>query len=137
MGLVPLQWLWRSLNRYCLKPLCGIDAVQRERSIASNEEAVMATRLPEAVRTAVRNLVQEAERENEILDAYGMAERIKRAFPNEQLGTGELVAEMLGGGPRAIELSPPSLVIEVILPPGTPPEDDTTEVAPMKLVEVT
>lgn len=84
----------------------------------------MTRRLPDAVRTAVRKLVQEAEANNEILDAYGMAERVRRDFPGEQLATGELVAEMLHGGLRAAELTPHRLVIDIILPPGTPPEDD-------------
>ena len=41
----------------------------------------MTRRLPDAVRTAVRKLVQEAEANNEILDAYGMADdaMIRRA----------------------------------------------------------
>ena len=39
--------------------------------------------LPDGVVTAVRKLVHEAEVNNEILDAYGAAERIKRTFPDE------------------------------------------------------
>ena len=91
--------------------------------------------LPEIVTMAVRKLAHEAEMNNEILDAYGMAERIKRAFPGEELATGELVAEMLKGGLRAMELSPQRLILEVILPPGAPSEDDATDAVAMKIRE--
>ena len=92
----------------------------------------MPKHLPDAVVKTLRNLVHEAEVNNEIIDAYGLAERIKRAFPDEQLATGELVAEMLNSSLRAIELAPPKLIIEILLPPGTPPEDDATDIAPLK-----
>ena len=82
----------------------------------------MKRNLTDAVVTAVRKLVHEAEVNNDILDAYGAAERIKRTFPDEQLATGELVALMLDSSLRAMELSPPGLILEIILPPGSQPE---------------
>jgi hypothetical protein len=85
--------------------------------------------LPIPIIRAVRSLVHEAEMNNEILDAYGAAERIKRSFPDEQLATGQLVAAMLDSGLRAVELSPPGLIVEIILPPGSPPEYEAIDVA--------
>jgi hypothetical protein len=93
----------------------------------------MKKNLPDAVITALRKLVQEAEGNNDVLDAYGAAERIKRAFPNERLSTGELVAVMLNFSLRAMELSPPGgLIIEIVLPPGSPPEAEAINVASIK-----
>jgi hypothetical protein len=113
--------------------LCGIDIAKRKRSVASNEEAMMNKNLSDAVITAVRKLVHEAEVNNEILDAYGTAERIKRTFPDEILSTGELVAVMLDSSLRAMELSPRGLVLEIILPPESPPEGEAIDdVVPMK-----
>jgi hypothetical protein len=85
--------------------------------------------LPDAVITATRKLVHEAEMNNDILDAYGAAERIKWTFPGEVLSTGELVAVMLDSSLRAMELSPPGLIVEVILPPGSPPEGEAIDLA--------
>jgi hypothetical protein len=88
--------------------------------------------LPDAVIAAVRRLVHEAELNNDVLDAYGAAERIKRTFPDEVLATGELVAVMLDSSLRAMELSPPGLIIEIILPPGSQPEGEAIDMAPIK-----
>jgi hypothetical protein len=93
----------------------------------------MTTRLSDAVITAIHEIVLEAETNNEILDAYGMAERIKRKFPEEDLVSGELIAAMLRSGLQAIEFAPTGLLIEVILPPGTPSEDEATAEASLKL----
>jgi hypothetical protein len=94
---------------------------------------IMNKNMPDAVITAVRKLVQKAEGNNDVLDAYGAAERIKRAFPDERLSTGELVAVMLDCSLRAMELSPPGgLILEIILPPGSPPEGEAIDVAPLK-----
>jgi hypothetical protein len=91
----------------------------------------MNSNLPAAVITAVRKLVHEAEVNNDILDAYGAAERIKRTFPGEVMSTGELVAVMLNSSLQAMELSPPGLILEIILPPGSPPEGEAIDVAPI------
>jgi hypothetical protein len=82
----------------------------------------MPTRLPDAVITAIHEIVLEAEANNQILDAYGVAERIKRTFPDEDLAEGELIAMMLRSGLQAMELAPSGLLIEVILPPEAEPE---------------
>jgi len=88
----------------------------------------MTTRLSDAVMAAIHQIVLKAEANNEILDAYGMAERIKRMFPDEDLPEDELIASMLRSGLQAMEFAPTSLLIEFILPVGTPPEDEHTEV---------
>jgi len=95
----------------------------------------MTRNLPDAVVTAVRKLVHEAEMNNDILDAYAAAERIKRTFPGEVMSTGELVAVMLDSSLRAMELSPPGLIVEVILPPGSPPEGEAIDATPFKKVD--
>jgi hypothetical protein len=88
----------------------------------------MTTRLSDAVITAIHTIVLEAETNNEVLDAYGVAERIKRTFPDEDLVSGELIAAMLRSGLQAMELAPSGgLLIEIILPLGAPSEEDTVE----------
>ena len=82
----------------------------------------MNKRLPDAVIAQIRQLVHDAEVNNEVLDAYGVAERIKRRFPDQALATGDIVAAMLNSGLRAVELSAPVLIVDVILPPGSPSE---------------
>jgi hypothetical protein len=92
----------------------------------------MTNQLPIAVVALLQRLVREAEQNNQVLDAYGVAERIKRTFPDEALATGELVAAMLNAGLRAMELARPGLIIEIILPPGTPPEGNAIDVVSTK-----
>jgi hypothetical protein len=47
------------------------------------------------------------------------------------LSTGELVAAMLNSSLRAMELSPPGLILEIVLPPGSPPEGEAIDVTPI------
>ena len=47
----------------------------------------MTNHLPDAVIAAVHKIVLEAQANNEVLDAYGMAERVMRAFPDEDLAS--------------------------------------------------
>lgn len=90
----------------------------------------MTTRLSNAVITAIHEIVLEAETNNQILDAYGVAERIKRTFPDEDLAAGELIAMMLRSGLQAMELAPSGgLLIEVILPPGAEAEPESADMA--------
>jgi hypothetical protein len=64
----------------------------------------------------VRSLVESAQREGQILDAYAAAEQIKQKFPEEDSSVGEMVALMLTAGLPAVEFSPPGLMIEIVLP---------------------
>jgi hypothetical protein len=82
--------------------------------------------LPTGVITAIHQIVVEAEANNEILDAFAVAAKIKRSFPDQDLPEGELIAMMLRSGLQAMELAPTSLLIEFILPLGAPAEDELT-----------
>lgn len=76
---------------------------------------------------AVKKIVQEAEANNEIVDAYGVAERIRRSFPEEEFMPGDVISVMLISGLQAMELAPSPLVIEFILPPEAPAENEDLE----------
>lgn len=83
--------------------------------------------LSPAATAAVKEIVREAEANNQIVDAYGVAERVRRSFPDEEFFPGEVIAVMLRSGLQAIELAPAPLVIEVMLPPETLGENEEVE----------
>jgi hypothetical protein len=72
--------------------------------------------MSQAMIAAIRSLVESAEMEGQILDAYAAAEQIKQKFPAEDSSLGEVVALMLTAGLPAVEFSPPGLLIEIVLP---------------------
>jgi hypothetical protein len=72
--------------------------------------------LSKAVLGAVRNIVESAQTDGQILDAYAAAEQIRLSFPEESISVGELVALMLRANLPAVEVSPPALIIELIFP---------------------
>ncbi len=84
--------------------------------------------LSPAVTAAVKKIVRDAEANNQIVDAYGVAERVRRSFPDEEFMPGEVIAVMLTSGLQAIELAPAPFVIEIILPPDAPGENEELEV---------
>lgn len=83
--------------------------------------------LSPAATAAVKEIVREAEANNEIVDAYGVAERIRRSFPDEEFMPGEVIAVMLRSGLQAVELAPAPLIIEIILPPEALGENEDLE----------
>ena len=83
--------------------------------------------LSPAVAAAVKEIVREAEANNQIVDAYGVAERVRRSFPEEEFAPGEVIAVMLNFGLQAVELAPVPLVIEIILPAEAPDENKGLE----------
>lgn len=66
----------------------------------------------------IRKVLHEAEASGEVFDVYSSATKIRERFPDEVTSTDQLVNVMLQGlgGISAIELSPPALVVEIILP---------------------
>jgi hypothetical protein len=72
----------------------------------------------------IRKALHEAEASGEVFDVYSSATKIRERFPDEVTTTDELVNLMLQGlgSIPAIELSPPSLLIEIILPAETSDE---------------
>lgn len=76
----------------------------------------MKQRFSDAVLAAVQKVVLATEVDGRILDAYGAAEKIREDFPGENIASSDLVALMLRTGLQAIEISPPALIIEFILP---------------------
>lgn len=76
---------------------------------------------------AVKKIVLEAEANSEIVDAYGVAERIRRSFPDEEIMPGDVISVMLISGLQAMELAPSPLVIEIILPHEAPGENEVLE----------
>jgi hypothetical protein len=89
--------------------------------------------LSPAATAAVKEIVREAEANNQIVDAYGVAERVRRSFPDEEFLPGEVIAVMLNFGLQAVELAPAPLVIEIILPPEAPGENKDLEERPSDL----
>ena len=69
-----------------------------------------------AMIAAVRNVVESAQMEGQILDAYAAAEQIKQKFPEENSSVSQLVGLMLTAGLPAVEFSPPALIIEIVFP---------------------
>jgi hypothetical protein len=80
--------------------------------------------LPTHVIKFVHETVQQEEANGRVVDAYTVAERVRQAFPNENLTIETLVNFMISGsgGARAIELSPPGLILEIVLPKDAEPE---------------
>lgn len=69
--------------------------------------------------TAVESELDRAEKENAILDVYGLADKIQAAHPSENVALEDIVAALLAGrgGISAIEFSPRSAtILEIILP---------------------
>ena len=66
----------------------------------------------------IRKALHEAEASGEVFDVYSSATRIRERFPDEVTTTDQLVNLMIQGlgSISAIELSPPSLLVEIILP---------------------
>ena len=86
--------------------------------------------LPDIVLHEIRKVLHEAEASGDVLDVYSSAIKIRECFPDEVASTDQLVDLMIQGlgSIQAIELSPPSLVIEIILPAeaGDESRDDTS-----------
>jgi hypothetical protein len=80
--------------------------------------------LPTHIVAFVHKAMQEEEANGRVVDAYTVAERVREAFPADGLTLEGLVNFMISGsgGARAIELSPPALILEIILPEDAEPE---------------
>jgi hypothetical protein len=78
----------------------------------------MSTPLPEEVRLAINKAIQDAHNNGTVLDAYGVAERILQQFPTADYLLTDIVDWIIEHRPsiEAIELSPPALILEIILP---------------------
>ena len=78
----------------------------------------MTTPLSAGVMIKVREILHAAEMSGEILDVYRSAVTIKEALPGEAVTIDQLVTVMLErhGGIRALELTPPTLLIDILLP---------------------
>lgn len=71
------------------------------------------------LKDAIRDVLDRAERDHGILDAYAAATRIQNELPQENVALEDIIAALLceRGAIRVIEFSPPAAsVLEVILP---------------------
>jgi hypothetical protein len=86
--------------------------------------------LPTHIIKFVQDAVQEEEANGRVVDAYTVAERVCQAFPDDGLIVERLVDFMISGsgGARAIELSRPALILEIILPEDAEPEIDLGDI---------
>ena len=78
----------------------------------------MTRHLSDMVLREIRKVLHEAEASGDVFDVYSSAIKIRERFPDEVASTDQLVNLMIQGlgSIPAIEISPPSLVIEIILP---------------------
>lgn len=60
------------------------------------------------LRDAIRRILDDVERNHGILDVYGAADALRRAYPDEHVALEDLLAAMMsaGAGIRAIEFNP-------------------------------
>ena len=81
--------------------------------------------LPEEIRAAVTTALHHALEEGGVFDVYEAAIKIGEAFPDARIRIDDLVDYMISNirGVQAVEIAPPSLLIEIVLPAG----DETTD----------
>jgi hypothetical protein len=75
------------------------------------------TNLPDEIQAAIHNALHHAQQDGNLFDVYEAAFEISEAFPDAQVSIENLVDSMVAhlGGIQAAEISPPALVIEIIV----------------------
>jgi hypothetical protein len=71
------------------------------------------------LKDAIREILEQTEKENGILDAYAAGTRIQRNLPNENVALEDIISALLRGrgAIQAIEFTPPAGgVLEVVMP---------------------
>ncbi|HKU28631.1 MAG TPA: hypothetical protein VJQ54_24385, partial [Candidatus Sulfotelmatobacter sp.] len=78
------------------------------------------TNLPEEIRSAMNTALDHAQQEGSVFDVYEAAVKVGETFPDAGVRIDDLVDYMVGHirGILAMEISPPALLIEIVLPAG-------------------
>ena len=87
----------------------------------------MTIALSDRLKAAIRKVLDDTEANGGFLDAYKSAEQIQLALPDENVALEDIVEAMLAGrgGIQVIELNPPALILDIIMP--LPDEDHSPE----------
>ncbi|MGE0237685.1 MAG: hypothetical protein AB7F09_17815 [Parvibaculaceae bacterium] len=75
------------------------------------------------LKDAIRDVLENVEKDNGILDAYAAATRLQNELPEENVALEDIIAALLHGrgAIQAIEFTPPARgVLEVVMPGSDP-----------------